>query len=46
MGGGFYSFEIIAYKEGMEVSLDENNENTEGYQYKQLIEGLWYYEEK
>ncbi len=46
MGGGFFSFGIIAYKEGMEVSLEENNENAESYQYEQLIEGLWYYEEK
>lgn len=45
IGGGFYMFGVIAYKDGVEVSLDEENENFDSYQYKQLIEGLWYYEE-
>lgn len=44
-GGGFYMFGVIAFKEGVGISLNENNENTEDYHYKQLIDGLWFYEE-
>lgn len=39
MGGGFYSFGVIACKDGVEI------ETPAGYKYQQLIAGLWYYEE-
>ncbi len=43
IGGGLYMFGVIACNEGAEAPIGDYTNG--GYSCKQLIEGLWYYEE-